>query len=449
MSPDDIKYLACLICGIPLAFFLRMLVHPNSKRLYSVIVGIICILILCQHLIIYSVILSAVSYLIILMCGKYRGSVTFAFAFSYLLFCRMADQFGFDLPTGHANAIQLLMTLRVVSVAFEITDLEGMKERKEKLPYEIPNSWEYFSYCYCFCGAMTGPYYSYEVYNAMITNEKSAELRTSVASFNRLSQLVPIIVLFLAIDKYLPLEFIYTEQFKSYNMVVKAFYMLCHTFKYRFRFYIAWLLAEAVCISAGFGANLPGSSDPTVQDLKPVININVLNVEFSDSLQMLIRNWNMSVQSWLLRFVYKRVSGPKIARTLSTLLVSAFWHGVKPGYYVFFLCVPIFQIVEARYSKVRVPFFVPKALDEDTPFKRGVRHLVGNLFTMNVFAFIGPAFYVLEIQEIVDIWKLLDYYGFVFAGLLMLVSVFLPKRGKLIYHDKGNDAGRERKEKAQ
>eukprot|EP01135_Chromosphaera_perkinsii_P001761 Nk52_evm30s210 gene=Nk52_evmTU30s210 len=440
MSPEDIQYLACLVAGIPLAFFFRMFSEPSSKRLFSTVVGLTIAGLVCRYLIVYSLLLCVVSYLIIALCGSYRGGLTFAWAFSYLLFCRTADKFGFEIPAGHANAVQLIMTLRVVSVAFEITDIEKeKKERKgEKVQYntfpgglcDVPTAWDYFSYCYCFCGAMTGPYFSYKLYNAMVNNRRSSEMHTSVQSFKRQAQLIPVVIAYLLVEKFLPLNYIFTEDFSQLNILAKFGYMIVHTIKYRQRFYIAWLLSESVCISAGFGANMPGCTDPLEQDIKPIININIPQVEFADSLQMLVRNWNMSVQKWLLVYVYKRVPGPKIVRTISTLLVSSFWHGVKPGYYLFFLCVPVFQLVETRYMSIVVPLLTPKRHDltDDSPLKNKIRHFFGNMYTMMSFSFIGPAFYVLEIQEIFDIWALLDYYGFVFMGILLVLSIPLPSK---------------------
>ena len=52
----------------------------------------------------------------------------------------------------------------------------------------------------------------------------------------------------------------------------------------------------------------------------------------------LISGWNTSVQSWLKERVYRRLpkATPRSARMLATFAVSAFWHGVHPGYYLMF-----------------------------------------------------------------------------------------------------------------
>jgi hypothetical protein len=45
-------------------------------------------------------------------------------------------------------------------------------------------------------------------------------------------------------------------------------------------------------------------------------------------------NWNIQTQTWLRRIAYDRLSTGK---TLGVMVLSAFWHGFYPGYYVGFV----------------------------------------------------------------------------------------------------------------
>lgn len=42
--------------------------------------------------------------------------VSFAFMFGYLMFFRMSDRFGFTVPPGHTNMVQMILTLKVLLV---------------------------------------------------------------------------------------------------------------------------------------------------------------------------------------------------------------------------------------------------------------------------------------------------------------------------------------------
>ena len=67
------------------------------------------------------------------------------------------------------------------------------------------------------------------------------------------------------------------------------------------------------------------------------------------------RSWNKRTQGWLEKYVYLRTNRSLVA----TYFVSAFWHGLYPGFYIFFGTLPLLTIVE-RLVKSRVtPLLVP------------------------------------------------------------------------------------------
>lgn len=55
-----------------------------------------------------------------------------------------------------------------------------------------------------------------------------------------------------------------------------------------------------------------------------------------------MRYWNMTVQWWLAQYIYK--SAPfcsYVLRSAWTMLLSAYWHGLHPGYYLSFMTIPL------------------------------------------------------------------------------------------------------------
>lgn len=83
--------------------------------------------------------------------------------------------------------------------------------------------------------------------------------------------------------------------------------------------------------------------------LIPVLHL--LFKQLSTSLKVNIDSWNILTTHWLRHSVYERVS-PAIG-TWVVFMVSAFWHGFYPGYYIAFLSAALFTTA-AR--KVRVIF---------------------------------------------------------------------------------------------
>ncbi|KAL4397531.1 hypothetical protein AHAS_Ahas01G0201200 [Arachis hypogaea] len=70
-------------------------------------------------------------------------------------------------------------------------------------------------------------------------------------------------------------------------------------------------------------------------------NVDILGVEFAKSSVVIPTVWNIQVSTWLRRYVYERLvqSGkkPGFFQLLATQTISAIWHGVYPGYIIFFV----------------------------------------------------------------------------------------------------------------
>jgi hypothetical protein len=82
-----------------------------------------------------------------------------------------------------------------------------------------------------------------------------------------------------------------------------------------------------------------------VDDWSLIPNINPWVFEMSPQYRDKIKSWNMSVQGWLQKCIYHRFRTPEQYRKsnadkskgqLLVFLVSAFWHGFYPGYYISF-----------------------------------------------------------------------------------------------------------------
>ena len=79
-------------------------------------------------------------------------------------------------------------------------------------------------------------------------------------------------------------------------------------------------------------------------------NIDVLGVELGMSMRDYTNKWNKNTQSWLQRYVYERTNNSLTA----VYMVSAFWHGFYPGYYLFFMSVPLgTEVQREMFRKLR------------------------------------------------------------------------------------------------
>lgn len=96
------------------------------------------------------------------------------FSFFYLLFIfRLSEWFGMPRPPGHANLIQMILTLKLAGLAFEVNsasnspedDLQGTNSTAlTKVGFA-----DVFHYAFSYVGILTGKWYFY--YNFFLNNE--------------------------------------------------------------------------------------------------------------------------------------------------------------------------------------------------------------------------------------------------------------------------------------
>ena len=78
-----------------------------------------------------------------------------------------------------------------------------------------------------------------------------------------------------------------------------------------------------------------------------VENVDIIAYECSTNIQSLSRAWNKRTQSWLEQYVYNRTE----QSLLTTYTVSALWHGLYPGYFMFFFSAALMSSTERLVRK--------------------------------------------------------------------------------------------------
>ena len=73
------------------------------------------------------------------------------------------------------------------------------------------------------------------------------------------------------------------------------------------------------------------------------IGAYLINVETCTNVNDFLKNWNNRIHVWLKYYVSERLSGVgnrlTSAQYCKVFMVSAFWHGFSPMYYVSFFCI--------------------------------------------------------------------------------------------------------------
>lgn len=130
-----------------------------------------------------------------------------------------------------------------------------------------------------------------------------------------------------------------------------------------------------------------------------------------------MKSWNKCVQYWLAIYVYKRFPNKKF-RTLVTLAVSAFWHGVLPGHYFCILAAPFYMPVDDLITKLRHDL-------------RGLQLKIGNVASwiskFFAFSYMGIAFQCRSLDKIIQYYRSVYFSGYLLWLIMYCTFTILHK----------------------
>jgi lysophospholipid acyltransferase len=129
------------------------------------------------------------------------------------------------------------------------------------------------------------------------------------------------------------------------RLVTRLAYMWLLGFTTRCKYYFVWTWAHAACMASGASwagwTSSCGAEGRMVPDWSRASNIDILGVELATSAASYPVVWNTRTGRWLRHYCYERLAPPHKGRgpfwaLFITQAVSGLWHGVQPGYFLFF-----------------------------------------------------------------------------------------------------------------
>ncbi|CAN8002766.1 unnamed protein product [Ixodes hexagonus] len=256
-------------------------------------------------------------------------------------------------PPEITNCIQMMLTLKasaaisMVGLAIELQILREQHslEPSEEQAYQEgdmePGFWDVFDYAFCYIGVLVGPYYRYRTYRDFFNAPYLTLVDRKSKCMERFKVFPFYVVLWIALNRLFPVDYVNTEEFYTHGLVYKLLYLSPVFLIFRLRLYMGFVLGECVCMMAGLGCyparsipapgagptNIPGllyvwqgkSGHWAGEDFnyEAVHNIEETEAELSVSMRQGIRNWNRTVQYWLALYFYKRLPLPKPIRQRS------------------------------------------------------------------------------------------------------------------------------------
>jgi len=232
MEKDDLIYLALLLVSVVSGEFVRRIRCFQLKQILTSVIGLVIVFLVSGSHTANTVLGAAINGLIICYTSpKYCHALSFVFSFLHLFCYRFSALLGMPHPSSHTNAVQMLLTLKMVGLALEVQETAKLKRevaklnagdilndnqgRKEgtsdvelALKYQevAPSFMDVMHYAFCYIGVLTGPYYKYRTYWDMLHSVDSYKSSYINHALQRAKRLPLYTILFLIGSHYFPLS---------------------------------------------------------------------------------------------------------------------------------------------------------------------------------------------------------------------------------------------------
>ncbi|GMT03066.1 hypothetical protein PENTCL1PPCAC_25240, partial [Pristionchus entomophagus] len=232
---------------------------------------------------------------------------------------------------------------KMTTLAFSLHDGRVKKEeeltplQKREAIKRVPGLIPYLSYIFHFQSILTGPLSFYTDYINLTngthipTDAKGKTPDPTSSATTKLVKAFFFMLIIALVEPIFPVSMLDRTDLNPVAWVV--LFWFCFMLQ-RVTYYFAWYFADGIYNLSGFGfSGFDENTGETKWEL--ATNVFAWKVESAQSLKETLDAWNVGTMGWLRRIAFDRV--PKKFRTLSTYVLSAWWHGIFMGYYLTFL----------------------------------------------------------------------------------------------------------------
>lgn len=435
ISIDRLLILFGVLLVFPLSFIFKKISNNmiSLKHIINICFGLFLGLILMGWQgIIHTFISGSIVYLICYCISDRSKSINYVWiwSLSYMTISHILRMIYFE--NGHHLdycVIQMLLTAKLTSYAsnlyYATLPDNQLKNNEYWTKYKIdrhPSFLEFLGYIYFFQTYLVGPFIEYRDYIEYMYQNKIVppsiyksdnDLLQSykpiiLHCIRKVQQSIGILILMLVISKYFPSDYILNSNFLNTSLLYRFFYCYMSCLAFRLSYQFIWTLVHSSLIFSEFAYN--GYDEYGNIKLDKGNNID-LSFEFTPMAQQLAVKWNISVGQWLRHHCYERfASNQKTLAMFVTNILSAFWHGFYPGYYLAFLTGSIILSIGKQWNKKIYPYFNSDILNI--------------LITMMTLTISFIPFVVLNIYDTYIIYSRLYFIPHIIMACIWLILVY-------------------------
>ncbi|TFY66011.1 hypothetical protein EVG20_g5072 [Dentipellis fragilis] len=459
VSPDQLKLITCLLVSYPLgSVFIRIPAsRPSLKHLFNISITLL-----------YFVPILNLEFALLQLLGDVLATyavtktvkgprmpwIVFTIVTGHLMInhiIRAVSDVSYE--TFEITGPQMVLTMKLTTFAWNVYDgsrpVEDLdKWQLEKRVAKFPSLLEFLGYAFYFPGVLVGPSLEFSDYMSLVdesifktpahTEQERARQRAVPAGRKRVAYRKGLFgLIYLGLFATFSPSFYYsitiTDWFLKQSLLYRIIYLQACGFFERAKYYGIWTLTEGASILTGLGFTGYGPSGESRWE--GAANVNVSLIEFAPNFKVLLDSWNMKTNVWLRECIYKRVTPkgkkPGFRSSMTTFAISAFWHGIAPGYYLTFICGGFIQTAGRLCRANLRPLFLPVTpASTGDPSKspqpipqtalKTAYDIAGIIASIMVLNYAAPPFMILTFKDSINAWRALGWYGHWMIGLCLL-----------------------------
>ncbi|XP_011332945.1 membrane-bound O-acyltransferase domain-containing protein 2 isoform X2 [Ooceraea biroi] len=432
------QFTALILAGLLRTSLRSIIATPAARHVYGLTIGLALGYFCFGRQAIHLAGLPALCYVAMrTQSPRSMQRVVFVIALIYLSFIHFHRQiYDYGSYTLDITGPLMVITQKVTSLAYSVHD--GLTRRAEELTpmqrhqavQKMPTILEYFSYIFHFQALMAGPVIFYRDYIDFIHGQHIPGTRTGLYDsrkkeivlepsptwvvVKKVAASLTCALIFITFIPAFPIQQLKEKEFlEDTSMLYKIWYLMLTTMLARFKYYHAWLFADAICNNSGLGFSGYDERGNPLWDA--VSNVDVYKFETSLNLREAIESWNKGTNLWLRLVMHERAGRNKV---LYTYALSAVWHGFYPGYYLTFVSGAFFTFAARSVRRYVRPLFL------ESQRKKTFYDILTFIVTRLVMAYMTFSFILLEFVPSIKVYL----YLYLLPHLLGLVALLLPPR---------------------
>jgi len=360
----------------------------------------------------------------------------------------------------------MLMTLRLAGALWSRRDGVVLSENKDaqlsKLQREAAlvrdvSFLEFFGFAFYFPGIIVGPFgdikqyldfINYEgIYEALLPASVKkdckrvtlGQLASHKGFWTRVLTIPVSLAFFYAFSKIVPEDALYQKEFRDqYILPVRIAFAVFAVEVGHAKYYFTWSCGEIGTILSGLSFN--GFNPDGTFDVEGNVQLQILKFKTITDPKEISRYWSMSPQHYLKKDLFdrvKQVTHSYVFANLCTFLFSAFWHGVYPGYYMFFLHACVFSLVLSHLrEQVMARFIMNEKGEPRNAIVGKIFSVISCVATTVLLDYVIIPFRAMSFERSMTAWGSLGYFGHVLTVIYLVFDIILlltaPKKPKKV-----------------